>query len=145
MIRLTRRRLSMARAYRSLPDPKSGGVVLFAGRVRPDRGRGGPIVALDYEADPTMAVRELEALERTARSRFHARQVILWHRLGRVPVGEPSVIVGVAAAHRAEAFEAARFLIDELKERVPIWKSSRAPPGRRRPARRAPPVERSAD
>jgi len=136
MIRLTRRPLSLARADRALADPKSGGAVLFAGRVRPDPLRGRAIAALEYEADEGMAVPALQALEREARRRFGARRVVLWHRLGRVPVGAPSVIVGVAAPHRAEAFAAARFLIDALKERVPIWKAARAPPGHPRPARR---------
>src|SRR5580692_12365090 len=136
MIRLTRRPLSLARAYRELEDPGSGGVVLFAGRVRPDRLPGGRVTALEYEADEGMAKRQLAVLEATARQRFGARRIVLWHQLGRVPVGAPSVIVGVAAPHRAAAFEAARFLIDALKQEVPIWKAT-APPGRRRPARRA--------
>jgi len=142
MIRLTRRPLSLLQAHRALADPKSGGVVLFAGRVRPDRVGGRPIAALEYEADGPVAVRVLEGLERTARSRYEVRRVVLWHRLGRVPVGAPSVIVGVAAPHRAAAFEAARFLIDALKERAPIWKSATARPGRRRRAPRARPAAR---
>jgi molybdopterin synthase catalytic subunit len=63
-------------------------------------------------------------------------RVVLWHRVGDVPVGEPSVIVGVATGHRAEAFAAARFMIDRLKVTLPVWKSART--GRATPARRAP-------
>jgi|HubBroStandDraft_3_1064219.scaffolds.fasta_scaffold38022_2 molybdopterin synthase catalytic subunit len=142
MIELTHRPLSIERAYRALDDPKSGGVVVFVGRVRPDRSGGRTVQALDYEADVPMARRLLEALEREAKRDYRARRVVLWHRLGRVPVGAPSVIAGAAASHRAEAFEAARFLIDALKARVPIWKAATARPGRRRPAPRARPAGR---
>ena len=131
-IRLTHRRLSVAAAMSTLGDPRLGGVVLFAGRVRPDRVAKGRVYALLYEADAPLARRELERLARTVRRRFGARQVVLWHRLGTVPVGEVSVIVGAACDHRASAFGAARYLIEELKTSVPIWKTDRARPARRR-------------
>lgn len=137
-VRLTTRPLSVAAAMRALEGPGLGGVVLFAGRVRPDRGRGGRVIALDYEAHGPLARARLAELERSVRARFGARRVVLWHRLGRVGVDEVSVIVGAACAHRARAFDAARFLIEDLKATVPIWKTDRARPGRRprqRPAR----------
>lgn len=114
--------------------------MLFAGRVRPGRTRAGRVVALDYEVHRAPALARLQELERDSRRRFRARQVVLWHRVGRLGVGEVSVIVGVATPHRAEAFAAARYLIEELKSVVPIWKTERARPGRRprrRPSRRA--------
>ena len=86
-----------------------------------------------------MAVAGLERLARTARRRFGAERVVLWHRTGRVAVDEASVIVGAAGGHRAAAFATARFLIEELKRSVPIWKTERARrerPRRRRPSRR---------
>ena len=122
-VELTRRRLDMARAYRELEDPESGGVVVFVGRVRPDRSEHGTVAALWYEADERMASQLLHSLVERARRRFQARRVVLWHRLGKIGVGEVSVIVGVAAGHRAEAFQGARFLIEGVKQRVPIWKS----------------------
>lgn len=130
------RPLSVATAYRALDDPRSGGVVLFAGRVRPDRTARRPVRALQYEADRVMALEGLERLERFARARFGAREVVLWHRVGLLKVGTISVLVGVAAPHRAAAFAATRYLIDGLKRSVPIWKSEparrvRRPPGRR--------------
>jgi len=131
-VRLTRRHLSMAAAVRELDGPGLGGVVVFAGRVRPDRVRGGRVTALEYEAHVPVARATLVELERVARRRFEAQRVVVWHRLGTVPVGEISVIIGVAAGHRAPAFAAARFLIEQLKAKVPIWKVERARPARPR-------------
>jgi molybdopterin synthase catalytic subunit len=139
-VRLTRRPLSMAAAFRELEGPGLGGVVLFAGRVRPDGTARGRVTALEYEAHAPIARKVLAELERTARSRFGAKRVVLWHRVGTVPVDEASVLAGAATGHRAEAFAAARFLIETLKSDAPIWKSERARPARRprpRPAGRA--------
>ncbi|HYB79759.1 MAG TPA: molybdenum cofactor biosynthesis protein MoaE [Thermoplasmata archaeon] len=139
-VRLSRRRLSVAAAMRSLEGNELGGVVVFVGRVRPDRTRRGRVVALEYESHRPLAEAALAELERKARRRFGLGGVVLWHRLGPVPVGEPSVIVGAAAGHRVQAFAGARFLIEQLKAKVPIWKRARARPGRRprsRPGGRA--------
>jgi len=137
---LTRRALSVARTYAALSEPGSGAVVVFVGRVRPDRHGRTRVVALEYEADLRMAPTALRALEREARRRFPVREVVLAHRIGVLPVGTPSVIVGIAAAHRRAAFEAARFVIERVKRDVPIWKTDRTRvdgpsgklPGRRR-------------
>lgn len=134
-VRLTRGRLSLGAAERQLSGRGLGGVVVFAGRVRPDATARGKVVALEYEADRQPALERLRAIETAARRRFGVRRVVLWHRLGVLPVGEVSVIVGVAAGHRAEAFAGARYLIEELKRSVAIWKLDRARPGRR-PRRR---------
>ena len=144
-VRITRRRLSLAAAYRTLPDARSGGVAVFVGRSRSEEGSRTPVTALDYEADERLAVKVLQEIEATAKARYGARRTVVWHRVGRVPVGEPSVIVGAAAPHRAEAFAAARFLIDSLKAEAPIWKAVRSRPGRRRPGRRGRRAGRSTD
>jgi len=139
-VRLTRRPLSVAAAVRALATPGLGGVALFAGRVRPDARPPGRVVAIDYEADLPLARRRLSEIERTARARYGAGRVVLWHRLGRVRIGEIAVVTGAACRHRANAFAAARFLIEELKRSVPIWKTERARPARPRrprPGRRA--------
>ncbi|MCI4333476.1 MAG: molybdenum cofactor biosynthesis protein MoaE [Thermoplasmata archaeon] len=139
-VELTRRRLDVARAYRELEDPESGGVVVFVGRVRPDRSERGTVAALWYEADERMATERFHSLVQQAHVRYQARRVVLWHRLGKLGVGEVSVVVGVAAGHRAEAFRGARFLIEGVKKRVPIWKSDwtpGAPETLRRPAGRS--------
>ena len=142
-VRLTRRALSVAAAERSLGSGTGGGIVVFAGRVRPDRRRGSSVTALDYEVDAVPALAQLRAIERAARTRFGAGDLVLWHRLGRVRVGEIAVVVGARCAHRAEAFDAARYLIDKLKATVPIWKEERGRPARRPPSRRARPGARS--
>jgi molybdopterin synthase catalytic subunit len=144
-VRVDRRPLSVARAYDHLGGPSAGGVTVFVGRVRPDRTGGGVVHALFYEAHVGPARAALTALERTARQRFGLTGVVVWHRLGTLPVGTASVIVGAAAPHRDASFRAARFLIERLKSDVPIWKTDRARPVRRR---RGPPGRhrgRSAD
>lgn len=129
-------------SLRGLPD-HMGGVALFLGRVRPDSVRGGRVAALDYEAYPALALREMARLESEALSRFGPLWIKVVHRVGLVKVGEVAVAVLVAAPHRSPALRAARFLIDHLKDEVPIWKSdvvrpsrpSRSLRARRRPVR----------
>ncbi len=104
-------------------DPEAGALVTFSGIVRETEGEN-KIPRLDYEHYAGMAEKEMEKLVREARERWPLRRAALAHRVGPVVVGEPSVIVAVSAGHRAEAFEAARFLIDELKKSVPIWKAT---------------------
>jgi molybdopterin synthase catalytic subunit len=99
-----------------------GAVVIFWGVVR-DREDGAPITALDYTAYRAMAEHQFRQLLAETKQRWPLRQLRVIHRLGVVPVGEPSLVVRVEAGHRAEAFAAAQFLIDELKQRVPIWKA----------------------
>jgi molybdopterin synthase catalytic subunit len=101
-----------------------GGECVFLGRTRAeDHPAHGPLVALDYEAYPGMAEREMTALAERACADFDDLHAVrLWHAVGRVAVGEASVLVQVAAGHRGGAFAAARFLIDELKRSVPVWK-----------------------
>jgi molybdopterin synthase catalytic subunit len=130
-VRLARGSLSVSAAARELFGPGLGGVALFVGRVRPDRLRRGQVGALLYEVDPNPALARLRAIERVARVKFGAQRVVLWHRVGRVGVDEPSVIAGASCGHRAQAFAATRYLIEELKRSVPIWKEAQARPGRR--------------
>jgi molybdopterin synthase catalytic subunit len=136
-IRLTSRPLSLAAAIRSLEGSGLGGVTVFAGRVRPDAAPRGRVVALVYDVHRAPALRRLKEIARTAERRFGAGRVVLWHRTGRLAVGEVAVVVGAACGHRAPAFAAARYLIEELKASVPIWKTERARSGRPRPRRRA--------
>ncbi|MGB8259466.1 MAG: molybdenum cofactor biosynthesis protein MoaE [Terracidiphilus sp.] len=121
LARLTREPIdtqAVAEANRAGAD---GAVVVFDGIVR-DNTRGRRTLHLDYEAYEEMALGQMRALGQEALSRFGVRQVSLVHRLGRLAVGETSVLVVVASAHRAQAFEACRWLIDTLKQTVPIWK-----------------------
>ncbi len=107
----------------SAPDEQTGAVVEFVGTVRADRdAEGHQIEALDYEAYVPMAESRIDALVSAAQECWTLRCVHVRHRLGRVPVGEVSVLVRVESGHRAEAFDACRFLIDAIKADVPIWK-----------------------
>jgi molybdopterin synthase catalytic subunit len=98
-----------------------GAVVVFDGIVR-DNTRGRRTLYLDYEAYEEMAERQMVELVAQAVERFGVRGVTLVHRLGRLEIGETSVLIVVASAHRGAAFEACRWLIDTLKKTVPIWK-----------------------
>lgn len=101
--------------------PEDGAVVVFDGIVR-DNSRGRRTLHLDYEAYEEMAAKQLRSLASEARSRFGVRHVTIVHRLGRLQIGETSVLIVVASAHRAQAFDACRWAIDTLKKTVPIWK-----------------------
>ena len=140
-VRLVRRPLSVAAAHAALADPRAGGVTVFVGRVRPDRAGRRTVYALFYEAHEGPALSALARIEAEARRRFGLTGAILWHRLGTLPVGAASVIVGAAAPHRAASLRAARFLIDRLKSEVPIWKTDRARSVRRQ---RGPPARSRA-
>jgi molybdopterin synthase catalytic subunit len=98
-----------------------GAVCVFDGIVR-DNTRGRKTLYLDYEAYREMALEQMRGLAAEAVTKFGVRDVALVHRLGRLQVGETSVLVVVASAHRGAAFEACRWLIDTLKKTVPIWK-----------------------
>jgi molybdopterin synthase catalytic subunit/molybdopterin converting factor small subunit len=98
-----------------------GAAVVFEGVVR-NQTRGRRTLYLDYEAYEGMALQQMESLAQEALQQFQVREVALVHRLGRLEIGETSVLIVVASAHRAGAFEACRWLIDTLKRTVPIWK-----------------------
>jgi molybdopterin synthase catalytic subunit len=98
-----------------------GAVCVFDGIVR-DNTRGRPTMYLDYEAYREMALEQMQRLAAEAVAKFGVRDVALVHRLGRLMVGETSVLIVVASAHRAVAFDACRWLIDTLKKTIPIWK-----------------------
>ena len=102
-------------------SPKDGALALFLGAVR-DENEGRRVLFLEYDAYPAMAKAEMARIEAEARSRFPVSSVAVIHRTGRLEIGEISVGVAVAAPHRADAMDACRFVIDELKRRVPIWK-----------------------
>ena len=100
---------------------EDGAVVVFDGIVR-NHSNGRQTLFLDYEAFPELAIKQMEALVAHAIEQFGIRDAWIVHRLGRLEIGETSVLIVVASAHRAQAFEACRWLIDTLKKTVPIWK-----------------------
>lgn len=101
--------------------PNTGGVVDFWGVVRGTED-GHPISGIDYEAHRLMAEHQLRAITDEAGGSFALHQIIIRHRLGFVPTGEASLFVRVGCRHRAEAFRASVWVVDELKKRAPIWK-----------------------
>jgi molybdopterin synthase catalytic subunit len=104
-------------------DPHAGGIDLFLGTTRAETSADGrELVSLDYEAYERMAIEKLHSLAKRARTEWPVIKLAILHRIGPVPVGEPSVIIAVSTPHRADAFAACRFLIDQLKVDVPIWK-----------------------
>ena len=118
---LTRERIDAEKLVAAAKRGEDGAVVVFDGIVR-NNSRGRQTLYLDYEAYEEMAAKQMAELARDARGRFGVRQVTIVHRLGRLEVGETSVLIIVASAHRAQAFEACRWVIDTLKKTVPIWK-----------------------
>ncbi|MBI1992055.1 MAG: molybdenum cofactor biosynthesis protein MoaE [Candidatus Omnitrophica bacterium] len=108
--------------HRLAVGEQDGASVEFLGIVRA-QDAGCPITHLDYEAYEPMAERMIERLIEQAKQHWPLRAVSIRHRVGRVPVGEIAVLIGVRAAHREEAFAACRFLIDAIKQDVPIWKT----------------------
>ena len=104
-------------------DPQSGGIAVFLGTTRAETAPDGAgLVALAYEAYSEMAIRQMRELALQARERWPMSRLALLHRTGRVELGEASVIIAVSCPHRAEAFDACRWMIDTLKAEVAIWK-----------------------
>lgn len=111
--------------FRFVADSGAGAIDAFVGMTRAEHHpQWGELHVLEYSAYSEMAQAEMERLVKAAGERWPVRRVALLHRLGRCAVGEVSVVAAVSAAHREEAFAACRFLIDELKRTVPIWKKA---------------------
>jgi molybdopterin synthase catalytic subunit len=121
VIALTRAPIAAEAIVVAAKQGEDGAVVVFDGIVR-NHTRGRQTLHLDYEAYEEMAEKQMRELAAEACGRFGVRHVTMIHRLGRLEVGETSVLIVVASAHRAAAFEACRWLIDTLKKTVPIWK-----------------------
>lgn len=118
---LVRELIDSEAILRDIKAGTDGAVCLFDGIVR-DNTRGRPTLHLDYEAYEEMALKRMQGLRLDAIARFGVREVAIVHRLGRLVVGETSVLIAVASAHRGAGFEACRWVIDTLKKTVPIWK-----------------------
>jgi MoaE-MoaD fusion protein len=120
-IALTRDRIDAHMTVTNLERPEDGALVIFDGVVR-NNTRGRRTLYLVYEAYEEMALAQMRTLAVKAVADLPIRDVAIVHRLGRIEVGESSVLIAVASAHRAAAFDACRWLIDTLKTTVPIWK-----------------------
>jgi MoaE-MoaD fusion protein len=103
-------------------DPGAGGIVIFSGVVRNETG-GRPVKFLEYEAHAPMAEAKMREIGESLRGRWSGvKRVAMLHRIGRLEIGEASVLIAVSAAHRGDAFDACRYAIDTLKRTVPVWK-----------------------
>lgn len=119
---LTSDPIALEDALSRLDTAGQGALVTFSGHIRPQDARGNPLSHMEYEAYTEMATSEMQKVFATMASRWGVSRAVVLHRVGRVEVGEPSVVIAVAAGHREEAFAACRYCIDELKRSVPLWK-----------------------
>ncbi len=120
-VAIVRERIDTAAELEKIKQPEDGAAVVFEGVIR-NHSRGRRTLFLEYEAYEEMARKQMESLAEQALAQFQIRDVAIVHRLGRLEIGETSVLIVAASAHRAAAFEACRWLIDTLKRTVPIWK-----------------------
>lgn len=118
---IVREKIETAAVLETIKRPEDGAAAVFEGIVR-NNTRGRRTLYLEYEAYEDMALKQMEELAARALADFKIRDVAIVHRLGRIEIGETSVLIVVASAHRAAAFDAGRWLIDTLKRTVPIWK-----------------------
>lgn len=122
LVQVAAHRLSEEALLRAVEESGAGAVVLFSGVVREQTG-GRRVKYLEYEAHAPMAVAKMREIAAQARAQWPGiRRIALVHRVGRLEVGESSVLIAVSSPHRREAFDACRFAIDTLKETVPVWK-----------------------
>lgn len=113
--------IDLNEVYAYLGSEETGAINLFVGTVR-NHSKGKKVLKLDFEAYEPMALKELQKVAEQAQQRWPLHKVAIIHALGSKMPGEPVVVAAVSAAHREASFEACRFLIDELKRTVPIWK-----------------------
>jgi molybdopterin synthase catalytic subunit len=121
MFRVTDKPINLQELVDCVTDPEAGAIATFIGTTR-NNNEGRKVIALDYEAYPEMAEKELARLGEEAKRKWQICRMAIVHRVGPVQITEPSVIIAVSAAHREAAFAACRFAIEEIKKTVPIWK-----------------------
>ncbi len=122
MFDLSEKPIDAAPLRRLAEDPQAGGFVCFEGWVR-NHNQGKPVTRLAYEAYPALARSEGARIIDEARKQFDIKKAVCVHRVGELEIGDMAVWVGVSAAHRDAAFKACRYILDEVKARVPIWKN----------------------
>jgi molybdopterin synthase catalytic subunit/molybdopterin converting factor small subunit len=119
--RLSEEPLDLLAAVREVESDEAGAIATFVGTTRV-RSRGRTVLHLDYEAYPEMAEQMMAGLAELLKAKHELSDIAIHHRVGRVAIGEPSVVIAVSAPHRAAALEACREAIDTLKETIPLWK-----------------------
>jgi|SRR3954452_6134319 len=121
MFRITWQPIDLQELVRFVTDSEAGAIATFIGTTR-NNNEGRKVIALDYEAYPEMAEKELARIGQQASQQWQICRMAIIHRLGPVQISEASVIIAVSSAHRDAAFAACRFAIEEIKKTVPIWK-----------------------
>ena len=121
MIRITNNRLSLQEIMPELENNSAGALSIFMGNVR-NRGRFGNVSEIYYESYSEMAEQKMREIENETQTKWEIKKLVVFHRIGNIKVGETSIIIGVSSEHRNEAFEACKYVIDNVKTRVPIWK-----------------------
>ena len=128
MIKIQREDFDIQEHLDMVRTPGSGGIVTFLGTVR-DHAKGRKTVKMSIEVYEAMALTQLEAIRAEAIEKFGVNKVVVVHRYGELDVMDNIVFIAVSSGHRKEAFEACMYVIDELKQRVPIWKKETTPEG----------------
>ena len=121
MIRLQSTPISVDEAIKQVENDAAGAIDIFVGTVR-NQTKGKVVTHLEFEAYETMAISELEKIKAQAIEKWPVLNLAIYHAVGRLEIGEVPVVIAVSTAHRQAAFEACKFIIDTLKETVPIWK-----------------------
>jgi len=121
MFRVVRQPIDLSELVRYVTDASAGAIATFIGTTR-NNNEGRKVIALDYDAYPEMAEKELKRIGDDAKKKWRIERMAIVHRVGPVQITEASVVIAVSAAHRDDAFQACRFAIEEIKKTVPIWK-----------------------
>ena len=121
MISITNNRLNLHEIMFELEDNSAGALSIFIGNVR-NHGRYGNVSEIYYETYNEMAQEKMREIENEAQTKWGIKKLVAIHRIGNIKVGEISIIIGVSSEHRDEAFEACKYVINNVKTRVPIWK-----------------------
>ena len=121
MISITTNHLSLQEIMHQLEDNSAGAISIFIGNVR-NQGRSGNVSEIYYEAYNKMAEEKMNEIENEVQTKWTIKKLVAIHRIGNIRVGETSIMIGVSSEHRKDAFEACKYVIDNVKTRVPIWK-----------------------
>ena len=128
MFEVTEKPLSVADAVSAVTKRTCGAVATFTGIVR-EHSRGRQVSYREYEAYPEMAIAKMRQIEQEVRKKWEIERILIHHRIGRLEVGEASVVIAVSAPHRRQALEGCAYAIERLKEIVPVWKKEVSPDG----------------
>jgi len=124
MIEIVENRIDVGAVIAKVKHPEAGGIDVFIGTTR-NKTSNNEVIQLEFESHVSMAIKEIEKIIEAAKKKWDIRSVAVSHRIGVVPIGEEAVVIAVACPHRSDAFESCRYIIDTLKQTVPIWKKEK--------------------